>query len=377
MEQTLANMSLFSPELALIGFLVLLFLVDGFIPSTRHNFAPLIIVVLGCVAATVLTYLQPASPSVYFSGLVTNDGLTRFFRYFFWFACAVSSYVAFGSKELSGKGRSEFAMLVLCVTFGMSLMAAANNLLILYLGIETVSIVSFAMAGFNRDDVRSNEASFKYLVFGALASGVMIYGFSLIYGFAGSLQYQEIAKFLAANGTQTPYLLGMALVMVYAGLAYKISSFPMHFWTPDVYEGSPTPVATFFSVGPKAAGFAAIIRIVLEVLSTKTGDGTWKSLEGISLPQSIAVVSALTMVVGNFSAIGQTNVKRILAYSSIAHVGYMLMGLIALESSGCVPWHRLANAPLRGLHGRFPLFLNWYSHVFWFYRKVSHLWSCH
>src|SRR5262249_21399926 len=138
----------------------------------------------------------------------------------------------------------------------MSLMALANHLLVLYIGIETVSIVSFALAGFTRDSLRSNEAAFKYLVFGALASGLMIYGISLVYGYAGSMQYAEVAKYLVAANGQQPYILLFALALVYAGFAYKISSFPFHFWTPDVYEGAPTPVVTFFSVGPKAAGFA-------------------------------------------------------------------------------------------------------------------------
>lgn len=334
MGQVLADLSLFYPEAALIGLLVLLFVVDAALPSSRSDNFPLFLVITGCLLAIVLTVKTPISPTPIFSGLAASDGITAFFRYVFYFAAACCAYAALGSKELESTGRNEFLILLLCVTFGMSLMAMSNNFLMLYIGIETVSIVSFALAGFNRASIRSNEAAFKYLVYGALSSGLMIYGVSLIYGFAGSLTYQEVSKYLVANAGQHPFLLITALVFVYAGFAYKISSFPFHFWTPDVYEGAPTPVVTFFSVGPKAAGFAAVLRFVLGVLSTKSGDGVWAALPGLSLPQVIAAISALTMIVGNFSAIAQTNVKRMMAYSSIAHVGYMLMGLVALETYG-------------------------------------------
>lgn len=334
MVQALSDLALFYPETALVAFLVFLFIVDGFLPSSRTDQFPLFIVIVGCVLASVLTYKTSMEPKTYFSGLVASDGVAHFFRYVFFLACGVSAYAGLGSKEVDQKGRNEFLILLLCVTFGMSLMAIANHLLILYIGIETVSIISFALAGFSRESIRSNEAAFKYLVFGALASGLMIYGISLVYGYAGSLQYQEIGKFLVSTNGQQPYLLLFALALVYAGFAYKISSFPFHFWTPDVYEGAPTPVVTFFSVGPKAAGFAAIMRFVLDVLAVKGGDGTWKAIEGLALPQTLALISAATMIVGNLSAIGQTNVKRILAYSSIAHVGYMLMGLVTMQTAG-------------------------------------------
>jgi NADH-quinone oxidoreductase subunit N len=245
----------------------------------------------------------------------------------------VGLYLAYGSKELNDDSRMELSLLLVCVTFGMSLMAISTNLLMLYLGVETVSIVSFVMAGFRRENLRSNEASFKYLVYGSLASGLMLYGMSLIYGFAGSLYYTDLSTYFAQNAAQLPYTLGLALLLLYAGLAYKVSAFPLHFWTPDVYEGAPTPVAAFFSVGPKAAGFAAVLRLFLDVFSVKTGPGQWHAIEGLALPHAFAVISALTMLVGNLSAIGQTNVKRMLAYSSIAHVGYMLAALVALNGA--------------------------------------------
>ncbi|MBI1860219.1 MAG: NADH-quinone oxidoreductase subunit N [Deltaproteobacteria bacterium] len=222
------------------------------------------------------------------------------------------------------------------MTFGMCLMASATNVLMLYIGIETVSIISFVMAGLKRDDARSNEASLKYLIFGAVASAIMIYGFSLIYGVTGSLNYGDIAKALIEGGGEPKWAILLSMVMVYVGLAYKISAFPLHFWTPDVYEGAPTPVTAFFSIAPKAAGFGAAIRFFLCVLSTPGEAGVWTpmALGHGAWTQAIAVLSVLTMLVGNLSAIGQKNVKRILAYSSVAHVGYLLMGFVSANAFG-------------------------------------------
>lgn len=331
----LQNLVLFSPEISTVAFLVILFLFDAFMPRTRTSYFPLVATVVGCLFGSWVTWRLGVVNTRFFNGMVTSDGLSTFFRYFFYFSAAVSLYAAYGSKELEAKSRMEFTLLLLCITFGLSLMALASNLLMLYIAIETVSIISFVMAGFGRESLRSNEASFKYLVFGGLASGLMIYGFSLIYGYTGSLDYLQIGQFLRnpAEG-QLPFLIVMAIVMVYAGLAYKISAFPMHFWTPDVYEGAPTPVATFFSVAPKAAGFAAFIRLLMEVFTFKTATGQWVSGTGPFLVPALAFLSAATMIVGNLSAIGQKSVKRMLAYSSIAHVGYLMMGLVTLTREG-------------------------------------------
>lgn len=328
------NIVLFGPESTIVAFLVILFLCDAFLPRSRASYFPLVLTFLGCVFGAWITWRVGVADTRFFFGMVSSDGLSTFFRYFFFFACFVSLYVAYGSKEMEPKSRMEYSILVLCVTFGLCLMAISSNLLMLYIGIETVSIVSFVLAGFNRESLRSNEASFKYLVFGGLASGLMIYGFSLIYGYTGSLDYTAIGAFIRNPDTgPLPFLMTIAFIMTYLGLAYKISAFPMHFWTPDVYEGAPTPVATFFSVGPKAAGFAAFIRLLMEVFTTKSGAG-YVSATGPYLVPGIALLSAATMIVGNLSALGQRSVKRILAYSSIAHVGYLLMGLVTLTSDG-------------------------------------------
>jgi NADH-quinone oxidoreductase subunit N len=331
----LQNIVPFAPETVIVATLALLFVLDALLPKLRNSYMAMIVTVVGCaVAAGLALKVNAAQTTPYFSGLVINDGIATFFRLVFLFACAAGTYLAFGSKELDKDSRAEFSLLILCVTFGLSLMAIASHLLMVYIAIEIVSIVSFVMAGFNRLSLRSNEASFKYLVFGALSSGLMIYGFSLVYGATGSLHYSEISKYLVSHPGQLPIVLDIAFVLIYAGFAYKISAFPMHFWTPDVYEGAPTPVAAFFSVGPKAAGFAAILRFFTEVLCSRGADGTLQVIYEGPVLKGIALVAAMTMLVGNLSALGQTNVKRLLAYSSIAHVGYMLMGLVALTPGG-------------------------------------------
>ena len=334
MNEVGTSLRLFAPELLMVLAIVVLFLLDAFVPLTRSNRTPLYLILGTCLLGVLVTYANGFLPSaLFFSGSVAHDPFSGFFRYLFLFSCGLSAYIAYGAKELDVKNRLEFSILLLSVTFGLSLMALATNLLVLYIGIETVSIISFVMAGYNREDVKSNEASLKYFIFGALSSGLMLYGMSLLYGYSGSLQYQEIGKAITEVAS-VPLVLSLALVMIYAGFAYKISAFPMHFWTPDVYEGAPTPVATFFSVGPKAAGFAAMIRFLIDCLTQPGADGSFQALGQLRIVDGVAVLAALTMCAGNLSALAQTNVKRMLAFSSIAHVGYMLMGLISLDTIG-------------------------------------------
>lgn len=328
--EILASLKLFCPELMLVGFLSLLFLLDGFIPKVRESKFPLIWVILSCVAGLITSHSVKHLTGSAFSGMIGLSSLGTFFRYFFFFACGVTAYLSLSSKEIESKGRSEFALLLLSLTFGLSLMVLADHFLMLYIGIETVSIISFVLAGFARESARSNEASFKYLVYGAVSSGLMIYGISLIYGYTGSLGYSAMAEVLVKNNGAHPFVFYLALALIYAGFAYKISSFPFHFWTPDVYEGAPTPVATFFSVAPKAAGFGALIHFLMMALSQRPEGSFYAPIAGIELAPVLAVISAITMVVGNLSAVAQTNVKRMLAYSSIAHVGYLLMGLVIM-----------------------------------------------
>lgn len=331
-EKSCENLWLSGPEMLVVGCLVALFLFDAAATYFRHGRIPMVIIILTCTLGIWMTHKLGTKNAVFFFGFLKIDGLTTFFRYFFFVTTILAVILAYGSKELNEKSRSEFSILLVATLFGMLMMAEASHLLLLYLGIETVSIVSFVLAGFGQGK-KSNEASFKYFAYGAMSSALMLYGISLIYGITGELEYPKIAQYLGAHILEIPRLLIIGLVLLYAGFAYKIAAFPMHFWAPDIYEGAPTPVAAFFSIGPKAAGFAALIRFLVDGLSVPSPSGL-QLVTGPVLLNFLALTATITMFVGNLSAIAQTSVKRLLAYSSIAHVGYLLMGLVTLNASG-------------------------------------------
>jgi len=222
------------------------------------------------------------------------------------------------------------------MAFGLFLMASAIDILMVYIAIEIVSIMSFFLAGYLKKKPESNEASLKYVIYGAFSSGIMLYGLSILFGLTGTTKFFEMQAAIASLGPDSSLALLLATVFILVGFGYKISAVPFHFWTPDVYEGSPTTITAYLSVAPKAAGFAMLIRFFNQVL----GDGsvmtssTWLALNGIPWPQLIAVLAAATMTVGNLVAIQQNSVKRMLAYSSIAHAGYMMMALPLMSESG-------------------------------------------
>jgi NADH-quinone oxidoreductase subunit N len=216
----------------------------------------------------------------------------------------------------------EFPVLVILATVGMMLMVSANNMLALYMALELQSLALYVVAAINRDNVRSTEAGLKYFVLGALSSGMLLYGISLVYGFTGQISFDGIAAALSGGERQVGLLFG--LVFVLAGLAFKISAVPFHMWTPDVYEGAPTPVTAFFAAAPKMAAMAMLVRVVIDGFKPVTAD--WQ--------QVIVFIAIASMVLGAFAAIGQSNVKRLMAYSSIGHVGFALVGLAAGSEEG-------------------------------------------
>ncbi len=239
---------------------------------------------------------------------------------------------AHGSEE--HRGAAEFITLLLVVSVGMNFMCMSQSLLMIYLSIEIVSVISFVMAGFKINDRKSSEAALKYVVFGGVSSGIMLYGMSWFFGLTRSLLLPEISArvvAMTAEGGHVPDVVFMAAVCVLAGFGYKISAAPFHMWAPDVYEGSPTTVTAFFSVGPKAAGFSVLIRFFSEALSAHGG-----MLGDIQTPWPLVggILAMATMTVGNLSALQQNNVKRMLAYSSIAHAGYMLLAFTVFTPDG-------------------------------------------
>lgn len=336
-----ADLQWWLPELVLC--LTFLFaLIGDMLVRGRRPVVPFAISVLGLVVAGVLAVVDsgaamPAGGRSIMGDLVVVDGLAAFFRLLFLFAGLATVLFAWTSEEIMGRRREnkgEFFALTVLMTLAMMVMAEARDLLMLYLSMEGVGLVSYVMAGYMRTSLRSTEASLKYVIFGAVSSAIMLYGLSLLYGLTGSLRFDGIREALLAGGVD-PFGLLVAVVLILAGMSYKIAAVPFHFWCPDVYEGAPTPVAALFSVGPKAAGFALMIRFFYSTLAVGTNPAASVALiDAINWPLLVAVISAVTMTFGNLVALRQDNVKRMLAYSSIAHVGYLLMGFVLLSDDG-------------------------------------------
>jgi NADH-quinone oxidoreductase subunit N len=269
-------------------------------------------------------------------GMIDIDRFGTFFKLFTVGALAiVVLFVQFDRRERK-HGIGEYYFLLLGAGLGIFFMVSTSNLLLLMLGLELLSLASYSLAGFHKGDKRSAEASMKYVVFGGLSAGIMLYGISLLYGMTGSIDLATMtsgAHSLATQFQQGPVPVAVALVLVLAGFAYKISIVPFHFWTPDVYEGAPTPVTTFLAVGSKAAGFGALLRFVGKLFLADGADTVIQKY-GARIGLLLAIMAAVTMTLGNLAALRQSSLKRMLAYSSIAHAGYALMGIATMKPSG-------------------------------------------
>jgi len=274
-------------------------------------------------------------------GMITLDRFGAFFKLFTVGSLAVVTlFVLFDRRERK-HGIGEYYFLLLGAAIGIFFMVSTNNLLILMLGLELLSLASYSLAGFHKGDKRSAEAALKYIVFGGLSAGVMLYGISLLYGLTGTIDLSLMGRGsadgsvvgLAAQFAVSPVPVAISVVLVLAGFAYKVSVVPFHFWTPDVYEGAPTPVTTFLAVASKAAGFAALLRFLGALFLVEGVQASVAAYAG-RVGQLLAILAAVTMTLGNLSALRQTNLKRLLAYSSIAHAGYALMGVAAMNEAG-------------------------------------------
>ena len=331
---SLHDLKLFLPETILICGVLLVLCADLLamnVPALRRKVALGITLAAFALAALALWSLQPAAAGAVsiFSGMVVVDSFSIYFKWLFLVAGAVVAVLSYSSREVERPQEGEFFAILLALTLGMFLLASATHCLMIVLSIEFLSICSYVLTAFKRNEPNSTEAALKYVVYGALASGIMLFGFSYLYGLTGQLDIREIGKamagLLASGGPASNKLIcSIALVMVFAGFAYKIAAVPFHMWCPDVYQGAPTPVTALLSVGPKAAGFAVLIRFFTTVVGT--AEVPWPALFGLA--------AAATMTLGNLAAIRQDNVKRLLAYSSIAHAGYMLMGLSVFTPQG-------------------------------------------
>jgi NADH-quinone oxidoreductase subunit N len=328
------SLSYFWPETILSLAVLVILTVDIVVgrPSLRRT-AFLSIASLVIAMAVTLAKMDHTRAWGLFGGLMAKDPLGDFFTLFFEVTGILVSVVAMRARDAidyaaTGMDRdresAEFYTLTLTTIIGMMLMATSTDLLTAFLSLETVSIMSYILSGFRRRNRASSEASLKYVIYGGVASGVMLYGMSLLYGLAGSTSLAAVRAACAA--TPASMTVVTAVVLCLAGFGYKIASVPFHMWCPDVYQGAPTPVTAFLSVGPKAAGFALLIRFFTGGLPEQVGVGMDTMTPW---PLLLAIVACATMTLGNLTALVQTNLKRMLAYSSIAHAGYLLLGLCA------------------------------------------------
>jgi NADH-quinone oxidoreductase subunit N len=275
-------------------------------------------------------------------GMVIVDKFGNFFKLFTCGALAVVVAFVMGDQRERKDRIGEYYFLLLGAGMGIFFMVSTNNLLLMVLGLELLSLASYALAGFHKGEKRSAEAAMKYIVFGGFSAGVMVYGISLLYGLTGTLDLQVMAgtvegvgltRSLADAVTNSPSTVALAMVMILGGFAFKIAVAPFHFWAPDVYEGAPTPVTTFLAVASKAAGFGALLRF-LAVLFMSPDVAAAVGAYGLQVGTLIAILAAVTMTLGNLAAVRQESVKRMLAYSSVAHAGYVLVALVAMNGEG-------------------------------------------
>ena len=346
-ELLAADLAALRPEIWLTGGIVAALLADLVTRGRRRSLSGVL-----CLLATVAACWAAWTPfsghvatagaePVRVLGLLSHDGLADFFRLFVISATGLVVLHALVFRGLDEDSRPEFFPLLLAAALGGCLVVSTDHLLMLVLGMEMLSLPSYLLAGWQKRERRSSEAALKYLVYGALASGLMVFGFSLMYGLTGSLWMSDVAQGLAETWTsgdkfqQTTVVFAAVLVM--AGVGFKVAAFPIHFWAPDVYEGAPTPVTTLLAVASKAAGFGLLVRLVGGVFLSSDPDFNADWCRRFS--PLMAVLAAVTMTYGNITAVLQRNVKRLLAYSSISHAGYLLMGVAVMTH-----WDRKAGA---------------------------------
>lgn len=309
------------PEVTLVLGALILLMIGAFIKQKNAMFMMFATFVI-IIFAAVLLFLQGDASGTMFNGSFIMDSFARLMKIVTLVAAAVAVFMSYDYMSKGDLWKYEFPILILLATAGMMMMISANDLIALYLGVELQSLALYVIAAFNRNSVRSSEAGLKYFVLGALSSGMLLYGASLLYGFTGATGFEPIAGSIQSTGPTMGIVFGLVFLLV--GLIFKISAVPFHMWTPDVYEGSPTPVTTFFAAAPKIAAMAMIVRVLYGAFPTIAPQ--WQ--------QIIVFVSIASMLLGAFAAIGQTNIKRLMAYSSIGHMGFALVGLASGTEDG-------------------------------------------
>ncbi len=332
----LESAKLFYPELALtiaFCFVILAGLV------TRNRIFTGLAGMAGVLAALYFVSVQAPVDGTAFSDMLAVDGFSRFFKIVILAATFIVQLFSLQSAELKSRamGTAEYNALLTALALGMCLMAGASNMLMMYLALELTSITSYLLAGYTREAEDSAEAALKYVIYGAVASGMMLYGISIVYGLTGALDIYSVNQALG-SGQVNLWTLILAGILITVGFGYKISAVPFHFWTPDVYEGAPVTITALLSVASKAAGFAMMIRFFrvtfADLIMGGQETGAWAMLGGFEWNEVLAVLAVLSMTLGNLVALWQNNLKRLLAYSSIAHAGYMLLGVVTMSPEG-------------------------------------------
>ena len=325
----LQSLSFFYPELLLTLVILFAIIYDLLIDSSESEKVGWVLV-FGLVLVAIAIWFQDSSKvTTLFTDAVVLDPFSTFFKLLIILATIFVSVVSLYSNELRDYRKGEYFYLLGIITFGLFMMVSSIDLIMVYVSIEIVSIMSFVLAGYLKKNTRSNEAALKYVVYGAFSSGIMLFGLSYIYGLTGSTNFFQIQQILASSGSESNSAILMAVVMILAGFGYKVSAVPFHFWTPDVYEGSPTTITAYLSIAPKAGAFAMMIRFFNQVLADGGAMSGLGFISKTDLPWAslISLLAVLTMTVGNVVAIQQDNIKRMLAYSSVAHAGYMLLAM--------------------------------------------------
>jgi len=312
------------PEILLLVLGMLVLIVEPFWKGEqRRNAGWLTAGGLLAVMAISLLVAQPGEPVSTLGGMIRFDWLGFFFKMLIMFAGAATALLMMDHEQVGARG--EAYLLLLASLIGMNLMAVSSDLIMLFLAIETASIPLYVLSGFMLGDDKSTESGFKYLLFGVLTTTFMVYGLSLLFGFSGTTNIAELAQ-LFNVGVISPAAAFGVLAMILVGIGFKVALVPFHFWSPDVYEGAPTPVAGFLSTASKAAGYAVLVRLFFVAFPDPSLSASWTL--------ALAIVAAVTMTAGNLLALQQTNIKRLLAYSSIAHTGYTLIGVVAFTRLG-------------------------------------------
>lgn len=325
----LANLGYYVPEIILcVTMIGLLFVESTYGDNDKEKPYLYSLAAIGLVSTLVVLFISFGdNPVPIFTNSLVIDSFSGLIKIIMVFATLGCIYLAKESKDIQAGLKAEFVILAIGVLIGGMILSSANNMLMLYIGIETLSILSYALASLKKNDERSSEAGLKYSLYGGVTSGIMLFGMSHIFGMTGTIQFAEMGAALNNLTAAQVAILMPSFLLFFVGIGYKVACVPFHMWSPDVYEGSPLPVTTFFSLVPKMAGLAILVRVTMVFFGEETVlQYSWVGV--------VSIIAALTMTVGNVAAIGQRSIKRMLAYSSISHAGMMMMGAVVLNEIG-------------------------------------------